>query len=346
MQSFNIVFVIWGVLSASLLGVLAHMQAGWRRRALASLLIAIVVAPTVVGGHGVAIIPAILLVFGSAERDVVASPGEMLMGLYPIAFVSLIVFIALSVHRFLKKAAIEPAPAWDKVAFVAVVVVVAGALLIESARREHWARTEDTIGPYVVRIDTPPGLLQDIVVGLSCESRFDRFGATKVVASGQAVEFPEHYFPYWKRDLRCRVYAAHPEIEYLSEEVSVKAPRARTELQFHYRTDVWDPESIQRVRASLDVPTEQELRYEQASARDALDQRLQLLAMAWLPPFCASDLERIKREYVPQLALLRTRLLISESLNAPAREDIDIINARFGDACDSHLRQQASSASS
>jgi hypothetical protein len=339
MQSFNIVFVIWGVLAASLLGVLAHMQAGWRRRVLAALLIAIVVTPTIVGGHGVGIIPAIFLVFGSAEKDVVASPGAMLMGLYPIAFVFLIVFLALSVHRLLKKATIEPALTWEKVTFVAVVVVVAGALLIESARREHWAKTKDTIGPYVVRIDTPQDSLKDIVVGFGCESRFDRFGATRIVESGQAIEFSEHYFPYWKRDLRCRVSVAHPELEFLSEEASLKAPRAQAELQFNYRTDVWDPESIPRVRDGVDVSAEQELRYE-VGARDALDWRLQQLEMTWLPPFCASDLERIKREYVPQLALLRTRLLISGSLSAPAQEEIDIINTRFGYACDYHLRQQ------
>ena len=98
------------------------------------------------------------------------------------------------------------------------------------------------------------------------------------------------------------------------------------------------------IRRHRDVPAGRENQDPYSIARDLLDEHLNQLAGSWLPPFCASDFERIARDYIPRLALLRLRVLISESLTEASEGDIEVIDTRFRAACELHLRNRASGA--
>ena len=87
MHSAAVIFWVGALFAAGLLCLVAFMSAGWRRRALLALLIAILFTPTLSVGHGAALVQALRLVFGSVRR-VVLAPDAMLDGLYPIAIVN------------------------------------------------------------------------------------------------------------------------------------------------------------------------------------------------------------------------------------------------------------------
>jgi hypothetical protein len=65
------------------------------------------------------------------------------------------------------------------------------------------------------------------------------------------------------------------------------------------------------------------------------DDRTQLSIM-WIPPFCATDLERIQREYLLSLAAGRTQVFQYAGMLPPQDDPAAIVLAGWKSTCDFH----------
>jgi len=238
----SVLFGIYGIVYVS-----QAFLPGIRRSVAYAVLSGVFLAPTVLAGHGIAIVPALAAVL-TPMTDGTWEPHGMMWGLVPMGVVAVLVFLATAIlgptnHDSAESISGENAQRTRKEKML-LLILLCGVVLVgasEFAYRSYWVAFKATYGPFIVNVNAGRPTLRDIAALLQCESspgswanRSKAYVHRQAIASGVPTAFPAKYMGLVTLPLHCELALNHPEfrqgfaIHYVLPNVK---PRDQIELQ-------------------------------------------------------------------------------------------------------------------
>jgi hypothetical protein len=303
---------------------LAKLAPGWHRRAFLTLLAAVCLSPAPVGGHGIGVSLAVLMLFSPDPLTGSWDPTDGYGYAIFIALMCIALLVLGSIPALVSRMRGRAHPDPDRPitqgqigAVVVAYVLCLGAFAGSVLYRLHWRDSLGSYGPFGVTVDAGPGL-RDIVVNFSCSApgSFQYYSASAIVESGKTYDFPRRYLRGSYRELSCSITTAHPYLQPTArkDHLTDVRPDGRIVLP-PLHPEPWSEERYLQILGGSEVPPDS---LAWRAAENAVGDDWAALSTVWLARFCGKDFERIRREYLPTIAARRTRLL---ALRMPSGTD-------------------------
>jgi heme/copper-type cytochrome/quinol oxidase subunit 2 len=309
---------IWLILLSSgiagLLGIRIVFAPGWRRSVAYALIAGLFFTPTLLFGHGVAIVPALVGVFVPFP----AGNWDTALMFASLRAIALAVILVFAVHVSVVRVVSGNGPqdhetsgsARTEIRWLSVMIgVLACAVAATWTFRAHWRVYKASIGPFSITVDTGSPALSDVGAVFQCSN-----DGIPVVMSRQklrsdgVVTVPAQYVGPVRGPLQCKLRLMHPELpRWYTAEFTVNAkPRQHVILQA--TAPRWSQEVM--LQNPVGSTRERDFYYDTNE-----------LAVGWLPFMCRSDLERAKRLYIPMLVERRRDVLAGHPPQVAPDED-------------------------
>jgi hypothetical protein len=332
-----------------------ELRPGWRRRVVMSIVFALLASPAVFFGHGVGLAPALLLLFLPPGEGLVSDYYEsILFGLIPILATAVICFLVSSMVagvRSLVRSGQTPAR-WQfsqaREHRALQLSLALATLLVVSAFAIRWYLMEFryTYGPFETRVQTDGEPLGDILVRISPDTLETYFPyrsnqpttrADRVVRTGQPVVIPAQALGPGITTLTLNVFVWHPLLQWdFTTRVTVPVrPHTRVVIP-PIHVPRWSDADLLEIlagRRKPDYPFEEGTGGGDSVSR-VVEDRFLRLSLAWGPRFCAPQAhERVRRDYLPPLALAWTKVVLGNMRATPSPELLQILERDLDQAC-------------
>jgi hypothetical protein len=331
-----------------------YFRRGVRRLLLGSLVVALFASPTVIVGHGIAFFPAVVALVLPLDLEPVPFYWEPLwLGLVPMVATGIVAFamgaVTAGIARLFRSRADTPDEGQKRLSAVQerrVLSAVAAVtcLLTLTGFAERWYLLEylASYGPFVVDVQTDGQSLEDILVMIQPEGFHKHYSGhfqtrvERIARSGQHIEFPPNYLGPELTELTLTVIIQHPLLPWdFATHVTVPIrPHTRVILPTIH-VPPWSDAELRAVHAGSRVPPILEQVTDPIVRVDGVMlNEFSNFSLRWAPSVCQhGDLEWVKRQYLPPLALAWTRVNFGDATAESAPGYLDNLAKDLDLAC-------------